>query len=54
MTSTIALKEIDQADRTQTLISERAQDLARFYRGLGDPTRLKLLKLLSSGEKSVS
>tara|TARA_Y100000590_G_scaffold70820_1_gene77564 strand:- start:304 stop:690 length:387 start_codon:yes stop_codon:yes gene_type:complete len=54
MTSAIVLKEIDQVDRTQTLVTERAQDLARFYRGLGDPTRLKILKLLSSGEKSVS
>ena len=54
MTSAIASKEIDQVDRAQTLVTERAQDLARFYRGLGDPTRLRILKLLSSGEKSVS
>ena len=28
--------------------------LAKFYRGLGDPTRLRILEYLLEGEKSVS
>jgi DNA-binding transcriptional ArsR family regulator len=28
--------------------------LAKFYRGLGDPTRLRILRYLMSGEKNVS
>ena len=54
MTSRVAFTEVESIDQQQNLVGERAQDLARFYRGLGDPTRLKILKLLSSGEKSVS
>lgn len=27
---------------------------AKFFRGLGDPTRLKILELLLEGEKSVT
>jgi len=54
MTSSVAFTEVESIDQQQNLVGERAQDLARFYRGLGDPTRLKILKLLSSGEKSVS
>jgi DNA-binding transcriptional ArsR family regulator len=30
-----------------------AELLAKFYRGLGDPTRLKILEHLLAGEKSV-
>lgn len=32
---------------------EAFEALAKFYRGLGDPTRLKILVLLERGEKSV-
>ncbi len=28
--------------------------LAKFYRGLGDPTRLRILRYLMGGEKNVS
>jgi DNA-binding transcriptional ArsR family regulator len=34
--------------------SIKPNELARFYRGLGDPTRIKILKILSNGEQSVS
>jgi DNA-binding transcriptional ArsR family regulator len=34
--------------------SIRPNELARFYRGLGDPTRIKILNILSNGEQSVS
>ena len=54
MASTLAVTEIPAPIQSQNLIADRAQDLARFYRGLGDPTRLRILKLLSTGEKSVS
>lgn len=44
--------------RTQTqvtdLVRDRATVLARFFRGLDDPTRVLILELLLSGEKSVS
>lgn len=35
-------------------IRQRATVLARFFRGLDDPTRVFVLELLLSGEKSVS
>lgn len=34
-------------------IIEKMKLLARFFRGLGDPTRLYILDLLRSGEKTV-
>lgn len=36
------------------LARERAAMLARFFRGLDDPTRVLILELLLSGEKPVS
>ena len=36
------------------LIRERSVMLARFFRGLDDPTRVLILELLLSGEKRVS
>ena len=33
---------------------QRATMLARFFRGLDDPTRVRILELLLGGEKSVS
>ena len=43
-----------RTESTLNFVANKSQDLARFYRGLGDPTRLKILNLLSTGEKSVS
>ena len=34
--------------------SAGAQTMARFFRGLGDPTRIRILELLLEGERSVS
>ena len=50
----MALMTVTKNEETTNFLGNRSQDLARFYRGLGDPTRLKILKLLSTGEKSVS
>ena len=50
----MALMTVTKNEETPSFLGDRSQDLARFYRGLGDPTRLKILKLLSTGEKSVS
>jgi DNA-binding transcriptional ArsR family regulator len=50
----MALMTVTKNEETTSFLGNRSQDLARFYRGLGDPTRLKILKLLSTGEKSVS
>ena len=50
----MALMTVNNTDEISSFSGTRSQDLARFYRGLGDPTRLKILKLLSTGEKSVS
>jgi DNA-binding transcriptional ArsR family regulator len=36
------------------LVRERSAMLARFFRGLDDPTRVLILELLLSGEKPVS
>lgn len=36
------------------LVRERSVMLARFFRGLDDPTRVLILELLLSGEKPVS
>ena len=54
MASTLAVTEIPAPIQSQNLIADRAQDLARFYRGLGDPTRLRSLKLLSTGVDLLS
>ena len=35
-------------------IRRRAEMLARFFRGLDDPTRVQMLELLIEGEKTVS
>lgn len=37
-----------------TTLRQRAEMLARFFRGLDEPTRVLILELLLSGEKSVS
>lgn len=37
-----------------TSVRERAELLARFFRGLDDPTRVLILELLLDGEKRVS
>lgn len=37
-----------------TAVREHAAMLARFFRGLDDPTRVLILKLLLDGEKTVS
>ena len=50
----MALMTVTKNEETPSFLGDGSQDLARFYRGLGDPTRLKILKLLSTGEKSVS
>lgn len=33
--------------------SEKAMELAQIFKALGDPTRLKIIHLLSKGEKCV-
>src|ERR687898_577166 len=42
------------APQVTDLARERAAMLARFFRGLDDPTRVLILELLLSGEKPVS
>lgn len=32
---------------------EKTEFLAKYFRGLGDPTRLRVLELLTEGERSV-
>lgn len=32
---------------------EKTEFLAKYFRGLGDPTRLRILELLAAGERSV-
>lgn len=42
-------------DMNSMILSEKdTTALARFFRVLGDPTRLKILQLLSEGEHTVS
>ncbi len=45
-------------ERTRPRVGRRdpvfVELLAKFYRGLGDPTRLRILEYLLEGEKSVS
>lgn len=41
-------RNLPQAEYAQLELS------AKFFRGLGDPTRLKILELLLEGEKNVS
>lgn len=41
-----------EADNTTTVGA--AQTAARFFRGLGDPTRVRILHILLEGERSVS
>ena len=41
-----------EADITSTVGA--AQTAARFFRGLGDPTRVRILHILLEGERSVS
>lgn len=42
--------------RTEVIpaVRQRAEILARFFRGLDDPTRVLILELLLEGEKNVS
>jgi DNA-binding transcriptional ArsR family regulator len=40
--------------KSNVLAPAEATAAARFFRVLGDPTRLKILDLLSEGERSVS
>lgn len=48
-------KQMPQASLQVTdLARDRATMLARFFRGLDDPTRVLILELLLSGEKPVS
>ena len=41
-------------ERTQELLAAQADLLAKFFRALGDPTRVRILKLLlDEGPQSV-
>jgi ArsR family transcriptional regulator, cadmium/lead-responsive transcriptional repressor len=49
---------VTTTERTRPRVGRRdpvfLELLAKFYRGLGDPTRLRILEYLLEGEKSVS
>ncbi len=52
-----SLDVIDRPAVTPTPIvsnAPAAQTVARFFRGLGDPTRVRILNILLEGERSVS
>jgi DNA-binding transcriptional ArsR family regulator len=41
-------------DVTPVATTQAAQAAARFFRGLGDPTRVRILHILLEGERTVS
>lgn len=53
------MSSLDLTDRPQvadagSISSGAAQTTARFFRGFGDPTRVRILNILLTGERSVS
>lgn len=46
--------EVAPARQALTPLQAGAQTTARFFRGLGDPTRIRILQLLLERERSVS
>jgi DNA-binding transcriptional ArsR family regulator len=52
--SALELIERPQVADVGPIPSGAAQTAARFFRGLGDPTRVRILNILLGGERSVS
>ena len=53
-TNTLMTRPVTAIAGTPNLPSLNPQAAARFFRGLGDPTRVRILHILLEGERSVS